>query len=144
MCGSSLPTSKRLTRIEPAGRLPGPTLKLTIAEGQRVDVFGDRLYGERLFKQNGAPVRLVVPWKYGFKSAKSLVRIEFSATKPRTFWNDAAPHEYGFFANVNPAVDHPRWSQATEWMIDTRERQPTRPYNGYGEWVAGLYHGTET
>lgn len=100
-------------------------------------------YGERLFKQNGAPVRLVVPWKYGFKSAKSLVHIEFTDEKPHTFWNTAAPLEYGFYANVDPNVDHPRWSQKQERMLDTGDIHPTQMYNGYGKWVADLYTGKE-
>ncbi|HVP39925.1 MAG TPA: protein-methionine-sulfoxide reductase catalytic subunit MsrP [Candidatus Saccharimonadales bacterium] len=100
------------------------------------------LYGHDLPKQDGAPFRLVVPWKYGFKSIKSIVRFEFTAKRPRTFWNDLAPSEYDFDANVNPAVPHPRWSQATERMIGTDERRPTLPFNGYGAWVAGLYPKT--
>jgi sulfoxide reductase catalytic subunit YedY len=97
------------------------------------------MYGHSLLKQNGAPVRLVVPWKYGFKSAKSLVRIELTADQPATFWNTLAPHEYGFEANVDPEVPHPRWSQRQERMLGTREIRPTVLYNGYGEWVASLY-----
>lgn len=117
---------------------------LTIAEANNELTFlATGYYGERLFKQNGAPIRLIVPWKYGFKSAKSLVHIEFTDKKPWTFWNAAAPDEYGFYANVNPAVDHPRWSQKQEWMIDTREVHPTERYNGYGKWVADLYTGNE-
>jgi sulfoxide reductase catalytic subunit YedY len=84
-------------------------------------------------------MRLVVPWKYGFKSIKSIVRIEFSAAQPPTFWNSNRPREYDFFANVDPGVAHPRWSQSSERMIDTGERRETLLYNGYGEWVAGLY-----
>lgn len=99
------------------------------------------IYGHELPKQHGAPVRLVVPWKYGFKSIKSIVRIEFTDTQPATFWNAVAPDEYDFRANVNPAVPHPRWSQATERIIGTGERRPTLPYNGYGEYVAHLYQG---
>jgi methionine sulfoxide reductase catalytic subunit len=97
------------------------------------------IYGHPLPKQHGAPLRLVVPWKYGFKSIKSIVRIEFTADKPRTFWNSNRPEEYDFVANVRPDVPHPRWSQATEKLIDTGERRATLPYNGYGEWVAKLY-----
>jgi len=97
------------------------------------------IYGHDLPKQHGAPIRLVTPWKYGYKSAKSIVRFEFVAEQPPTFWNDVAPKEYGFLSNVNPKVPHPRWSQATERLIGTGERRPTRPFNGYGEWVAGLY-----
>jgi sulfoxide reductase catalytic subunit YedY len=97
------------------------------------------VYGHPLPKQHGAPLRLVVPWKYGFKSIKSIVKIEFAAEQPRTFWNANRPQEYGFTANVEPDVSHPRWSQATEKLIDTGERRPTLRYNGYGEWVASLY-----
>ena len=97
------------------------------------------LYGEVLPNQNGAPLRLVVPWKYGFKSAKSIVRIDLVAEKPTTFWNTLMPHEYDFEANVNPAVPHPRWSQTRERMLGTGEVRPTQFYNGYGDWVAKLY-----
>jgi sulfoxide reductase catalytic subunit YedY len=97
------------------------------------------MYGHRLLKQHGAPVRLVVPWKYGFKSAKSVVRIEVTDRQPRTFWNTLVPGEYGFQANVEPAVPHPRWSQASERLLGSGERVPTRIFNGYGEWVAQLY-----
>ncbi len=101
------------------------------------------LYGKPLPKQNGAPVRLVVPWKYGYKSIKSVVRIEFVAKQPRTFWNDVTPNEYGFYSNVNPAKPHPRWSQATEKLLPTMEPRPTLVYNGYEKWVAGMYTGKE-
>jgi sulfoxide reductase catalytic subunit YedY len=97
------------------------------------------VYGHPLLKQQGAPLRLVVPWKYGFKSIKSIVKVEFTAERPHTFWNRSRPDEYGFTANVDPRVPHPRWSQATERLIDTGEKRPTRLYNGYEEWVAGLY-----
>jgi sulfoxide reductase catalytic subunit YedY len=97
------------------------------------------MYGHALQKQNGAPIRLALPWKYGYKSAKSIVRIEVTRDRPPTFWNDLAPAEYGFLSNVNPAVPHPRWSQATETIVETGERVPTLPYNGYGEFVASLY-----
>lgn len=97
------------------------------------------IYGHPLPKQHGAPLRLVVPWKYGFKSIKSIVRIEFTADQPRTFWHSNRPEEYDFVANVRPDIPHPRWSQATEKLIDTGERRATLPYNGYGEWVAKLY-----
>ena len=101
------------------------------------------LYGRVLPNQNGAPLRLVVPWKYGFKGAKSIVRITFQEERPRTTWNLAAPHEYGFFANVNPEVDHPRWSQAKERRIGEFFRRRTLPFNGYGPEVAGLYAGLD-
>lgn len=97
------------------------------------------IYGHELPKQHGAPIRLVVPWKYGFKNIKSIVKIDFVEEEPRTFWNTLAPDEYDFTANVNPEVPHPRWSQATERIIDTDERVPTIKYNGYGEFVAGMY-----
>lgn len=97
------------------------------------------LYGKPLPAQNGAPLRLVVPWKYGYKSIKSIVRIEFTDEQPATFWNDLAPNEYGFDSNVDPQVPHPRWSQATERLLETDERVDTQLYNGYAEFVAGLY-----
>jgi methionine sulfoxide reductase catalytic subunit len=101
------------------------------------------LYGRVLPGQNGAPIRLVVPWKYGFKGAKSIVRIGFEERPPHTSWNDLAPQEYGFFANVNPDVDHPRWSQAKERRIGEFFRRKTLPFNGYGEDVASLYAGMD-
>ena len=97
------------------------------------------MYGQVLPNQNGAPVRVVVPWKYGFKSAKSIVRINLVAEQPRSAWEKAAPNEYGFYSNVNPAVDHPRWSQATERRIGEFRRRPTLMFNGYGDQVASLY-----
>ena len=101
------------------------------------------LYGRALPNPNGAPIRLVVPWKYGFKGIKSIVKIELTRDPPRTTWNLAAPEEYGFYANVNPAVDHPRWSQATERRIGELDRRPTLPFNGYAEQVASLYAGMD-
>ncbi len=101
------------------------------------------LYGKPLPNQNGAPLRLIVPWKYGFKSGKSLVRIRFTEQQPRTTWNVAAPDEYGFYANVNPEVDHPRWSQKRERRIGEFRRRPTLPFNGYAEQVASLYAGMD-
>lgn len=113
---------------------------LTIAEaGNDLAFVGTGMYGKPLAKQNGAPLRIVVPWKYGFKSVKSIVKISFVATQPKTFWQQIQPSEYGFWANVNPAVPHPRWSQATEELIGTGKRVPTRIYNGYGDQVASLY-----
>jgi sulfoxide reductase catalytic subunit YedY len=97
------------------------------------------IYGHELPKQHGAPIRLVVPWKYGFKSIKSIVKIELTATQPATFWNTLVPFEYDFEANVNPNIPHPRWSQATERLLGTGERRPTLMFNGYGEYVASLY-----
>ena len=102
------------------------------------------IYGKPLPNQNGAPIRLVTPWKYGFKSAKAIVRIEFVDKQPDTFWNTAVPKEYGFYANVNPKMPHPRWSQAVEQLIPNMERVATQPYNGYGRWVAHMYNGSET
>ena len=96
------------------------------------------LYGEPNVPQNGAPIRLVVPWKYGFKSIKSIVKIELVAEEPATLWKGIASNEYGFYANVNPDVDHPRWSQASERRIGELSRRPTLPFNGYGEQVANL------
>ena len=93
--------------------------------------------------QNGAPIRLVVPWKYGFKSIKSIVRIRLTREQPASTWNARAPGEYGFYANVNPEVDHPRWSQARERRIGELRRRPTLPFNGYGEQVAALYAGMD-
>jgi methionine sulfoxide reductase catalytic subunit len=97
------------------------------------------IYGRPMPNQHGAPLRLVVPWKYGYKSIKSIVRIEFTDTQPKTFWNDLQPSEYPFESNVDPKVPHPRWSQATERLIDTGNRIETLPLNGYGEWVGKLY-----
>ena len=100
------------------------------------------MYSEPLSKQNGAPLRVVVPWKYGFKSPKAIQRITLTAEQPPTLWNTLAPQEYGFLANVNPAVDHPRWSQATELRLGDSERRPTLLFNGYNE-VASLYEGID-
>ena len=119
-------------------------------EGLRLDeamndltFFATGLYGEPNVPQNGAPIRLVVPWKYGFKSIKSIVKIELVAEQPATLWNAIAPNEYGFYSNVNPEVDHPRWSQATERRIGELSRRPSLPFNGYGEQVAALYDGMD-
>jgi len=122
-------------------------------EGLRLDeamnplaILATGLYGEEMPRQNGAPIRLVVPWKYGFKSIKSIVRISLVAEMPPTTWNMLQPSEYGFFANVNPEVDHPRWSQASERIIGAGlfgGRQDTIKFNGYGDLVAGLYAGQD-
>lgn len=123
-------------------------------EGLRMDeayhplaLMATGLYGKPLPNQNGAPLRLIAPWKYGFKSVKSIVGIRFARRQPDTTWNLMAPHEYGFYANVNPAVDHPRWSQATERRLPSSlfspNRRPTLPFNGYGEQVASLYAGMD-
>lgn len=128
-----------------SGMFPFPYL-----EGLRLDeamhdltLLATGLYEEPLPPQNGAPIRLVVPWKYGFKSSKSLVRITLVADQPPTLWNTVAPQEYGFYANVNPAVDHPRWSQATERRIGESGRRPTLFMNGYAEEVMPLYEGMD-
>jgi sulfoxide reductase catalytic subunit YedY len=173
-----VPLASVLKRVEPAGSakfvafetlvrpsempaqkgffqpLPWPYL-----EGLRIDeamhpltILAVGLYGEPLPKQNGAPVRLVVPWKYGFKSIKSIVRISLTEAQPQTTWNLQNPREYGFYSNVNPSVDHPRWSQASERRIGGSggglsglfaKRHPTLPFNGYGEQVAHLYAGMD-
>ncbi|MCY4090301.1 MAG: protein-methionine-sulfoxide reductase catalytic subunit MsrP [Caldilineaceae bacterium] len=119
-------------------------------EGLRVDeamnplaILGTGLYGKDLLPQNGAPIRLVVPWKYGFKSIKSIVKIELVTEQPTSLWMAAAGHEYGFYANVNPTVNHPRWSQATERRIGERGRRETLMFNGYEEQVAYLYEGLD-
>jgi len=101
------------------------------------------VYGKPLDEQFGAPIRLALPWKYGFKSIKSIVRITFTDERPVSFWEELAAQEYGFWANVNPEVPHPRWSQASERMLGTDEQRDTVIYNGYGEWVASLYEGME-
>ena len=101
------------------------------------------LYGEVLPNQNGAPIRLVVPWKYGFKSIKSIVRIQFKRKTPRTSWNMSAPQEYGFYSNVNPEVDHPRWSQRKERRIGEFFKRETLMFNGYADQVASLYSGMD-
>jgi sulfoxide reductase catalytic subunit YedY len=102
------------------------------------------LYGKPLPKQNGAPIRMVLPWKYGYKSAKSIVKIEFVKGQPQTFWHQFAPDEYGFYSNVNPRKPHPRWSQAMERLIPNMEPRQTMPYNGYQKWVAEMYNGKES
>ncbi|MET0182006.1 MAG: protein-methionine-sulfoxide reductase catalytic subunit MsrP [Caulobacterales bacterium] len=119
-------------------------------EGLRLDeamnpltILSVGLYGETLRNQNGAPIRLVVPWKYGFKSIKSIVKIRLVSRQPQTAWNMSAPQEYGFYSNVNPNVDHPRWSQATERRIGEFRRRPTLMFNGYAQHVAGLYRGMD-
>ena len=148
MCSSCRsPTRSRCRRsISRAFSLP-------YSEGLRMDeamhpltllTFG--LYGEALPNQDGAPVRVIVPWKYGFKSAKSIVKINFTDKEPPTTWNMMAPNEYGFYSNVNPNVDHPRWSQKTERRIGAplfKQRQPTLMFNGYGDQVASLYNGMD-
>jgi len=157
------PTSKAkyvafVTLGDPA-QMPGlrvPILDWPYREGLRIDeamhplaFLATGLYGKPLPQQNGAPLRLLVPWKYGFKGIKSIVRIEFVEQMPETAWHASQPDEYGFFSNVNPAVDHPRWSQKTERRISGTasklfaERIPTRPFNGYAPQVASLYAGMD-
>lgn len=154
------PTSKarfvEFTTLLDRSQMPGqrsPVLQWPYLEGLRIDeamhplalmVVG--VYGRWLPNQNGAPLRLIVPWKYGFKSIKSIVRIRFTERQPRNSWNLSAPDEYGFYANVNPAVDHPRWSQASERRIGGgffAARVPTLPFNGYAAEVADLYRGLD-
>ncbi len=121
--------------------LPWPyTEALTMDEAlNELTFIATGIYGHHLPRQHGAPIRLVTPWKYGFKSIKSIVKIEFTKTKPKTFWNTLIPKEYDFEANVNPDVPHPRWSQRREKMIGTGEIYATQKYNGYGEFVAEMY-----
>ena len=117
---------------------------LTMAEATHELAFiATGLYGKPIPKQNGAPLRLAVPWKYGFKSVKSITAFTFVEEMPKTFWWEIAPEEYGFWANVNPKVDHPRWSQASERVLGSEERVPTLPFNGYAAEMAGLYAGLE-
>jgi sulfoxide reductase catalytic subunit YedY len=117
---------------------------LTIAEARNELAFlVTGVYGKPLPNQNGAPLRLAVPWKYGFKSVKSIVRFTFTDERPVSFWEELQASEYGFWANVNPEVPHPRWSQASERVLGTDERVPTQLFNGYGEFVADLYKGLE-
>ncbi len=154
--------SAKYVAFETASRpdeMPGlrsvlPVLDWPYREGLRLDeamhpltILAVGLYGETLPNQNGAPIRLVVPWKYGFKGIKSITRISFEEKQPATAWNKQAPNEYGFYANVNPNVDHPRWSQATERRIGEGglfvKRRPTLMFNGYAEQVASLYSGMD-
>ena len=151
------PTSKAKfvefhTLYDPS-QMPGQgwgTLDWPYREGLRIDeamnpltIFAVGLYGEVMPNQNGAPIRLVVPWKYGFKSIKSIVKIIFHEQQPVNTWQQQAAHEYGFYANVNPAVDHPRWSQKKERRIGDFFKRETLPFNGYGEHVAHLYAGMD-
>jgi sulfoxide reductase catalytic subunit YedY len=152
-----LPSAKYVQFISNLNRKQMPELSggfdWPYSEGLRMDEAMNPLallcfgcYGEALPNQNGAPVRVIVPWKYGFKSAKSIVEIKFTDSQPKTLWNDSAPNEYGFYANVNPQVDHPRWSQARERRIDTGvfpHMVPTLMFNGYGDQVASMYNGMD-
>ncbi len=134
-------------------RMPGQrsgVLDWPYVEGLRMDeamhplaILASGIYGRALPPQDGAPIRLVAPWKYGFKGIKSIVKIKLVASQPRTTWNEEAPNEYGFYANVNPHVDHPRWSQATEQRIGESGRRPTLMFNGYEEEVGHLYAGMD-
>ncbi len=161
------PISKLLNEVEPTSdakyvrfeaiydpkQMPGqdsPFFSWPYQEGLRLDeamndlaILATGLYGELLPNQNGAPIRLVVPWKYGFKSIKGIVKIELTDKQPETLWSTASPNEYGFYANVNPNVPHPRWSQASERRIGELTRRPTLMFNGYGEQVAYLYQGMD-
>jgi len=161
------PLKRLLDEVEPAGsakyvafttlfdpeRMPnqrGDVLPWPYVEGLRLDeamhpltILAAGLYGKTLLPQNGAPIRLVVPWKYGFKSIKSIVKITLTDKQPPTTWSDAAPDEYGFYSNVNPEVSHPRWSQATERRIGEWGRRDTLIFNGYGDQVAQLYAGMD-
>jgi sulfoxide reductase catalytic subunit YedY len=125
-------------------------IQLPYVEGLRLDEAMNPLtlltvgmYDETLYNQDGAPVRLIVPWKYGFKSAKSLVKIRLVKSQPSTTWNISNSHEYGFYSNVNPEVDHPRWSQAKERRLGEFLRRPTLMFNGYGDQVASMYAGMD-
>jgi len=127
-----------------------PVLSWPYREGLRMDeamhplaILAVGLYGKTLMNQSGAPLRLVVPWKYGFKSIKSIVGIRFTDKQPKTAWSEATPNEYGFYSNVNPEVHHPRWSQATERRIGEFRKRPTLMFNGYAEQVAKLYAGMD-
>ena len=161
------PLSKLLEAVEPTSdakyvafetlldptRMPGQrsdVLHWPYVEGLRLDeamhplaILASGLYGRALPPQDGAPIRLVVPWKYGFKGVKSIVKITLTAEQPRTTWSDAGPTEYGFYANVNPHKDHPRWSQATEQRIGESGRRPTLMFNGYEQQVGQLYAGMD-
>jgi len=161
------PLGDLLKRFEPTGnakfvefatlvdpeQMPGQrraVLDWPYMEGLRIDeamnplaILAVGMYGRVLPNQNGAPLRLVVPWKYGFKSIKSIVRIRLTKERPKTSWNVSAPREYGFFSNVNPEVDHPRWSQARERRIGEFRKRKTLPFNGYAEQVASLYTGMD-
>jgi methionine sulfoxide reductase catalytic subunit len=141
------------TTLNAPDQMPGqrrPVLDWPYTEGLRLDeamhpltILAVGLYGEVLPNQNGAPLRLVVPWKYGFKSIKSIVRIRLVEKQPRTAWNQSAPQEYGFYSNVNPEVDHPRWTQAKERRIGEFFKRPTQMFNGYADQVASLYTGMD-
>ena len=144
-------STSRLKPFSTPGRCPHAAgLQLPYVEGLRMDeamhplaLLCTGMYGETLPPQDGAPVRLVVPWKYGFKSIKSIVKIRLVGGQPPTSWNMANAPEYGFYSNVNPHVDHPRWSQASERRLGEFRKRPTLMFNGYGDQVAGLYNGMD-
>jgi sulfoxide reductase catalytic subunit YedY len=164
---TGFPLSKLLKEVEPTSdakyvrfetlmkpdEMPGqkqPWYPWPYQEGLRMDeamndlaILATGLYGGELPAQNGGGIRLVVPWKYGFKSIKAIIKIELVAEQPLTMWSQIAPNEYGFYANVNPQVDHPRWSQATERRIGDFARQDTLMFNGYADQVASLYTGMD-
>jgi sulfoxide reductase catalytic subunit YedY len=164
---TGFPLAKLLSEVEPTSdakfvrfetvyrpeEMPGlksPFYDWPYQEGLRLDeamndltLLATGLYGETLPNQSGAPIRLVVPWKYGFKSIKGIVKIELTDTQPSTLWSTASPNEYGFYSNVNPNVSHPRWSQASERRIGELSRRPTLMFNGYEEQVAHLYEGMD-
>ena len=164
---SGFPLASLLKEVEPSSdakyvrfeslyrpeEMPGqhsPFYSWPYQEGLRLDeamnelaILATGMYGQALPKQDGAPIRLVVPWKYGFKSIKAIVKIELVAEQPATLWSTAAPNEYGFYSNVNPERSHPRWSQASERRIGELARRPTLPFNGYAEQVAYLYEGMD-
>ena len=151
------PTAKarfvEFTTLRDFDTMPGlrvAQLRFPYVEGLRIDeamhpltLLATGLYGKPLPQQNGAPLRLVVPWKYGFKSIKSIVRIRLVDRRPKTAWEKSQPNEYGFYSNVNPEVDHPRWSQARERRIGEFLKRPTLMFNGYGDQVAKLYAGMD-
>jgi sulfoxide reductase catalytic subunit YedY len=164
---SGVPLGELIKKLEPGTRakyvefvtlldpkqMPGQrsaVLDWPYVEGLRMDeamhplaLLSSGIYGKPLQNQNGAPVRLTVPWKYGFKGGKSIVKIRFVETQPKNTWQIANPHEYGFYANVNPTVDHPRWSQAKERRLGEYFRRPTLMFNGYANEVGGLYSGLD-
>ena len=165
---AGFPLSALLDAVEPLGsakyvafqtlldpkRMPGQrttaVLEWPYLEGLRMDeamhpltILASGLYGKQLPPQDGAPIRLVVPWKYGFKGVKSIVKISLVEQQPKTTWNNWGPDQYGFYANVNPSVDHPRWSQATENRIGESGRRKTLMFNGYAERVGSLYTGMD-
>ena len=161
------PLSKLLSQVEPMStaayvafetladprqmpNIRSDVLDWPYVEGLRLDealhpltILASGIYGQTLLPQNGAPLKLVVPWKYGFKGIKSIVRIRLTEEQPPTSWNLAGPREYGFYSNVNPNVDHPRWSQKTERRIGEFTRRDTLMFNGYGDQVAQLYNGMD-